>query len=268
MRTMVVGVDGSDASLIALEWAAAIARPANVSLVVANAFTPVQSEKPPGVLERLLDEQRTVVESWCTDRLAGIPHQLDISQGDPRHRLLEAVDRHGADLLVVSTTGASGAEPGVLQLGSVAEFLARNAKVPLALIPPASPAVLTRALVAVDGSAHSRAAAAWLARASLRDGQAIDVVAVHVDEGEPIDVDDAARPLGELGVTFEPLVVSHDDAAEGILEAARSTGADLVVVGMRGANPVLDLRLGGVAFDVLRQADRPLVLVPPSASVA
>jgi nucleotide-binding universal stress UspA family protein len=63
-------------------------------------------------------------------------------------------------------------------------------------------------------------------------------------------------------------VVSHDDAAEGILEAARSTGADLVVVGMRGANPVLDLRLGGVAFDVLRQADRPLVLVPPSASVA
>jgi hypothetical protein len=31
---------------------------------------------------------------------------------------------------------------------------------------------------------------------------------------------------------------------------------------------VLDLRLGGVAFDVLRQADRPLVLVPPSASVA
>jgi nucleotide-binding universal stress UspA family protein len=268
MRTMVVGVDGSSASLSALEWAAAVATTTNVSLVVANAFTPVQSEKPPGVLERLLDEQRIVVESWCTDRLDGIPHQLDISQGDPRDRLLEAVDRHGGDLLVVSTTGASGAEPGLLQLGSVAEFLARNAKVPLALIPPDSPATTTRALVAVDGSAPSRAAAAWLARTRLGGGEAIDVVAVHVDEGEPIDVHDAARPLGEQGVPFDQLVVSHDDPADGILEAARSTGSDLVVVGMRGANPVLDLRLGGVAFEVLRQTDRPLVLVPPPGSAA
>jgi nucleotide-binding universal stress UspA family protein len=268
MRTMVVGVDGSVASLTALDWAAAIATASHASLVVVNAFTPVQSEKPPGVLERLIAEQRAVVDSWCGDRLTDIPHQIDVSQGDPRDRLLEAVDHHGADLLVVSSTGASGAEPGLLRLGSVAEYLARNAKIPLAVIPPDSPTAVRRAVVAVDGSEHSRAAAAWLARASLRDGQEFEVVAVHVDEGDdPIDLDDAARPLGEGGVAFDPLLVSHDDAATGILEAARSSGADLVVVGMRGANPVLDLRLGGVAFEVLRETTLPLVLVPPVSSV-
>lgn len=279
MRTIIVGVDGSDASLTALEWAAAISRAAEAPLVVVNAFTPVQSEKPPGVLERLLAEQRHRVETWYAGMLDDLPHDLEIVEGDPQDRLAEAADRHDADLLVVSSTGASGASPGLLRLGSVAEYLARHARIPLLIVPPESRPAFGRAVVAVDGSEHSKSAAAWVAAIGQLGPEPTQIVAVNVDDGSELDdargaetdretrlrllTTDWVSPLVERGVPFEPVIVGDEAPADGILDVARRTDADLVVAGMRGAGGVIGLRLGGVAFKVLRQTTLPLVLVPP-----
>jgi nucleotide-binding universal stress UspA family protein len=266
----------------ALQWAADLARRTHGRLIALHAFVPEQSEKPPGVLERLRDERLEEVRAWCLEALEDCPHQVEVAlelvEGDPRELLVDATERHGADLLVVATTGASGASPGLLQLGSVAEYAARNASVPLAVIPPDGPAHVERAVIAVDGSDHSRSAARWLAVLDrLCDG--LDVVAVSVDEGgglfggEPTEPwadarkdvlrHEWVRDLEEQGIEFDSVVVDGMPAAEGILHAARRANADVVVLGMRGAGGFTGLRLGGVAFKVIRQTSLPVVLVPP-----
>lgn len=49
--------------------------------------------------------------------------------------------------------------------------------------------------------------------------------------------------------------------AEAIVRRAREVGADLILLGTRGLNPVRELVLGSVAKLVLEQADCPVVVV-------
>lgn len=268
MRHIVVGVDGSRQSVQALAWSAALARPMNAEIIAVNAYRPVQSEMRPGYFERLKQEQAHRLEGWCSDVLAGVRHQLEVVDGDPRAGLLAAAGRHHADLLVVATTGSSGKSHGFLHLGSVAEYLAHHAGVALALVPDSASAHVERVVVAVDGSEHSQAAERWLA--TIAAVIPMSIVAVGVAEpGFPDMVTeqdvrgDWTTSLSEKEIAFEPIIARETPAADGILRAATDHDADLVVLGMRGAGGFSELRLGGVAFKVIHRAGMPVVLVPP-----
>lgn len=65
-----------------------------------------------------------------------------------------------------------------------------------------------------------------------------------------------AHPISEVAIK------EGDDVADMVLEQARSSAADLVLMGSRGEGVLVGLLFGSVVHDMVRQARIPLLLVP------
>jgi nucleotide-binding universal stress UspA family protein len=281
MRRILVGVDGSEASLEALAWAAMVARASGAQVVAVNGLVFPYSEIKPETSQRLRTEQAEQLAVWASPLLADVPHELEVRPGDPRDTIPAAARDHDVDLVVVASSGATGRTPGFLHLGSVAEYLAHHVERPLAIIAPKPSGQLARIVVAVDGSEHSRAAVRWAADLAAAE---VEVTAVAVAEPRsPIaeDADDAddevwrraaeevvradwAEPLRALERAADVVVAREGNVPEAILETAAAEQADVLVLGARGLGGFTGLRAGGVALAVVHRAELPVILVPPA----
>lgn len=63
------------------------------------------------------------------------------------------------------------------------------------------------------------------------------------------------------GVTFDSLVVEDHQAAKGIVDAALSCGADLIVMGSHGRSGLAKMVLGSVAAKVLALSQVPVLII-------
>jgi nucleotide-binding universal stress UspA family protein len=93
----------------------------------------------------------------------------------------------------------------------------------------------------------------------------------YVEEGR-IVCNDAQERMTRAGVTGTPRSVEAElgieDVAQRIERTAADWHADLIVMGTHGRRGVQRLVLGSVAERVLRNAHRPVLLVPARAAVA
>ena len=112
--------------------------------------------------------------------------------------------------------------------------------------------------------------------AELASGATVTVVsAVHVlpsvgraaAQVNPDEIAERRRELGEAkellagrGVSAN-VVETHGDPAEAIVEAAKEHGADLVIVGTRGANLASRVLLGSVSTKVVHEAPCDVLVV-------
>jgi nucleotide-binding universal stress UspA family protein len=278
MKHVVVGADGSEGAADAMRWASRLAARHGAELVVMTGFQPVDSELRPGRLETLVARQEQELTSWCEEaELDEAPVRTIVEHGDPGPALLAVAEREGADLIVVGRVGRS-AGPGLLHLGSMAEWLAHHVDRPVAILSEGASLTIDHVLVAVDGSDGSRAAVEWVRDLAVGSDMRVAVASVDetVDEWTPDDsrdawrqdverliLDDYAAGLVGTGVDVDAVALHGTDVADVLLQAARERGSDLVVVGARGLGGLTGLRIGGVALKTLHRADRPVVLVPP-----
>jgi nucleotide-binding universal stress UspA family protein len=173
--------------------------------------------------------------------------------------LREAPDH---DLLVV------GSHPvtrfGGIALGDVAATLAHRCKAPLLIAAPADSvaAFPKRIAVAIDGAGEpGRPLEVAIAIARAHDA---DLQVVHVPDGDgPAERHElalaSARIVARMGT--EPVVQTpKGPAADGIVRAARSSGASLLVLGHRGLKGLR--ALGSVSERVVQAAPCSVLLVP------
>ena len=125
--TILVGIDGSEASKKALCWAAHQATLAHARLRVVTAwYLHVGYEFPPMAPISYEEPARRALETTTLEVLGssfGRPVETQLKQGHPRQVLVEA--SADADLLVVGSRGLGGL-PGML-LGSVSSYCVRHA---------------------------------------------------------------------------------------------------------------------------------------------
>lgn len=127
-------------------------------------------------------------------------------------------------------------------------------------------------LLAVDGSEHSERATA--AAADLATKSASTVYVLHVHEAglvAPVEtnteakviVDQAMKQLEADGVqvTGDAVSARSGSIAPTIIEAARSLGSDLIVMGTRGLSDFSGLLVGSIAHKVIQHADCPVLVV-------
>lgn len=135
MTEIVVGVDGSDASARALEWAVGEARPrkAEIRVVTAWSFPALAALPLPGPnWEELQETARAGADQVLADvDAAGLPVTAHLAQGRPAEALVNAAA--GADLLVVGTHGRGPLAGAVL--GSVSAACAAHARCPVMVVP-------------------------------------------------------------------------------------------------------------------------------------
>jgi nucleotide-binding universal stress UspA family protein len=271
---ILVGVDGSEASLDALRWAVGLADRAGGKVTAVHAFAPGAAELSPDYATVLRAEAERRLTGWCAAATRPGSVESLMVDGDP-DALLSAAAEH-ADLLVVGTSGAGGFAD--LHLGSVAHHLAHHTIVPLAIVPTSAAGhPVKRLVVGVDGSAGSAAAVAFCA--TLAPLLTATVVAVYADEPfvEWVSGSSARRwrqsaegevrrwvtPIEDNGVLVAVDIDRDIHPVAALCRAIEAEPDTLAVVGTRGLGGISGMRLGRVPIQLVHHTGAAVVMVPP-----
>ena len=248
-------------------------------------------EAPPGMdtefqvnqvyLEELQKEAGKVVDRVAGEAgRCGVETRVSISRGMPIEHINESARTMKNDLIVMGTRGRTGLAH--VLLGSTAEGVVRGAPCPVLTVRSVAaqqPVRVTRILVAVDFSDCSLEAMEYTVQAAKEFSASVTIL--HVVEPASYGLDftlshagDAQRTtealekrLGEFTALFkgQGIAAGHQlkSGAPGVVipDAARSAGADLVVMGTHGRRGFSHLVSGSVAEAVLRDAPCPVLTV-------
>lgn len=286
--SILVGIDGSADSDIALAWAAEQARLEHRPLVTlyaadgAAAFSRVWTD---GVaidhaqLMRDVEAQghrlvEKVVER-AQELAPGVEVRSLVTLSDARRALLEAAEY--ASLLVLGSRGRGPVE--ALLMGSVSTATSRHASCPVVVLRPGAENHLGGIVVGLDGRASSRPVLDFaFSEASLR-GKPLTVLHTRPDQiamayglhvnADTGEVEEASRALAEAvagyGEKFPEVEVTRTLRGEEVDRALLTADAEasLIVVGRRAGGLLASIHTGA-AIAVLEHAATAVAIVPTS----
>ncbi len=141
IREIVVGVDGSEHSEAALEWAVRMARGMGSKVTAVHAlYVPMYFPQPYGVPVQFDEEWRKAMRdefegNWCRAlKTSGVEYRALMEDGRPASVISSVAERMDADVIVVGRRGRSAI--GELLLGSVSHELAIHSKRPVLIVEP------------------------------------------------------------------------------------------------------------------------------------
>lgn len=277
-RLIAVGVDGSRASLFALDWAVetAAARGVPVVAVIAKPVTRTRGREPVGTDEqrdRAADEHASRIRLDVEHRTQGAAVTIEERQGGPVEVMLAM--SASADLLVV------GARPhrnwrGVLNT-PIADQLAAHTRVPLCIVPDRPGPKLGRILVALAAGGND-ATISFAADEAHRRDAAVRVLSTWQYPRDTTATSPELAGLLEHGARAaaaeavgqmrrrQPTVAVDSVVRFGpaVAELAALAGpADLVVVGTHGRRGGFgSLLTGSSPANVLHRVGTPVIVVP------
>ena len=285
-RGVVVGVDGSAASKVAVDWAARDAALRTVPLTLVNVLDPPvvytfpRTQIPREYLEWQQDEGRKVLDDALkivedsTRQKGSIDVSSELMIGPPVSTLIDL--SKDAEMVVVGSRGR-GAMARLL-LGSVSTGLVHHAHCPVAIIHDDNPLMpypsQAPVLVGIDGSPASELATAIaFDEASWRG---VELVALHAWSDTEVfgfpDLDwstvqsQAEELLAERLAGWQERypdvnvrrIVVRDRPAHQLVQQSES--AQLVVVGSHGRGGFTGMLLGSVSTAVVHAARTPVIV--------
>lgn len=286
---LVVGVDGSDASLLAVDWAVdeAVRHGLPLRLVHASRWEHYERAVPLNDLSR--PPLRVFAEGLVSSaaeraerRAPGVKVITDIVAADAADALLGEA---GNAFALVTGSRGRGELAGLL-LGSVGLTVAARAQSPVVVVRGDKAALAAsheRVLLGAGDPVTGAGAVRFAFREAEARGCVLDVVRawrcpVHEGADDPTLAEQPARRHEEqasalLDELLRDAVADHPDVrvrrvtVEGPAHTVlvrRSGAADLVVVGARRRHGHLGLQLGRVSHTLLHHADCPVAVVPES----
>lgn len=287
-RGMVVGIDGSDASNSALQWAAARTgefgplRPVYAWNYPVTAFapTPFAAAAVPPVDE--MEAAAREAAATCVGDLGEVDHDVpDVRRGDPGTVLVDVA--RDAELLVVGTRSRGPVRSNVL--GSVGRHCADHSPVPLVIVPhrdaPVPLPASERIVVGVDGSEHSLDALRWAITHAAPDAEISAITAWQTPIDGPIfygvnrfDIralkagaqatvnETADKVCAEMGVDPGRVIRQIAEGDPRWVLLSRSDVSDLVVLGQRGRTGLPHLFLGSTTTALIHRPHCPIAVIP------
>lgn len=293
LEHVVVGVDFSEGSAVALEVALGLARQAGAQLTVVHIDGPELPRQSWPMFfaiawDDALKNARSQVDKALRSMLAraGVEGEAWVSArsevGDPSRRLVELAQELDAGLLVVSASSKTTLEQALL--GTTAREVVDAAQMPVWVVRRAPTPGRVRVLVGVDGQRCSQKALVWARAQAERDGATLEVAHVYRDPGaarlftvasdEERDryramLRDEARvqldaaideALGE-GVLGVERTLLTGKPAEALAAQASASVADVLVVGTHGESLLHAMFVGSTARRVLEAAPCDVVVI-------
>ncbi|MDP3700484.1 MAG: universal stress protein [Hylemonella sp.] len=141
---ILVPVDGSEISLDAVRYAVRLQREGlRASVVLANVQEPASLYEMVvahdiGVIERVSAEAgaHALAPAEALLREAGVSFESEVDRGDPAHTLVDILERHGCDLVVMGARGLGSMRSALL--GSVSHEMLHAAGVAVMIVKSAA----------------------------------------------------------------------------------------------------------------------------------
>jgi len=268
-QTIVYPTDFSDISVEAFAHALRIAliMKSKLYLVhIAESENPDEQDDFPHVrrtLERWHLLKANEPSAAVADKLGIKVAKIGLTRQDPPRGLLRFLNRHPTDLLVLATHGRDGLAHWLR--GSVAEELARAARLPTLFLPPTAAGFvepsngnlhLSRVLVPVDHSPPPSEALDTIHEfIGPMNEQGATIELMHVGKTEP--------PIRRVADgTRIPVTMRAGDVVSTILQVADEQKADLIAMPTAGRYGFPDAVRGSTTERVLRHAPCPVLSVP------
>jgi nucleotide-binding universal stress UspA family protein len=265
LGTVLCAVDTSSAAKAVLYTAAGLAAHPGSRLVVLRVEDRLKSEHDKKAAQVALDEfARETIPGWIGYRQET---ELITTSGDPAKTILAIAEERGANLVVMGTHSRHGLAR--MLFGSVTASVLKMTKVPVAVVPPSGPELISlmdraavphlgSVLVPVElhgGSARQLAFASILSIASDREITLLHAIPPKADSAEPL------QKLREMAGLLDShsgvvAVVTHGPVVHVILDRQKRCGAGVVVLGRDAASP------GHIAFELLEKTRAVVVFVP------
>ncbi|HEY0304563.1 MAG TPA: universal stress protein [Longimicrobiales bacterium] len=261
IRTILAATDLTETMLPALQTGVRLARLTDARLHIVHT-----TER--AIPESLLDEHMQAAGIRGDEGIEG-----RILVGPPGALITQEAARLTADVILLGPH-----RPHHTRLGSTAYRVVYGAQIPCLMLPVPLSLPLRNVLVPLDISETARGALAvaitWTSALRQRGAEANTtcLTALHVaaEDDDGLDgivekeVEQVRRPFGSaIGVKIDCVVEAGTPAAI-ILRHAQQDAADMIVMATRGREPQ-KAALGSVSHEVVINADRPVLLVPPGA---
>jgi nucleotide-binding universal stress UspA family protein len=277
-KKLLVPLDGTAQSAVALPLARTIARATGAAVILVQVVPPEMVGAGAAVRTARKTLPNVAYELGAGDlRVAAVVREA----AAPSEAILEVIRERSADLVIMVTHGRGGMARALH--GSVAQRILAESPVPVLLLRPGGHRVtrIQRLLVPVDGTPQAALAlglAVPLAKAMGAQITILQVVPPRAQfaalEGEIMELvwdEDAlthaehyvsglAAPLQRAGMMVEGRAVLGRPS-ETIVRTAAEVEADVIVMSTHARTGAARAVLGSTADEMVRHADRPVLLV-------
>jgi nucleotide-binding universal stress UspA family protein len=256
IKQILFATDFTPSCVAALPWVRSIARQYGATVYITHVLPPApHTSVPMDVMSEELVQTRRNAEIQMkqflsSDLLNGIQHATMIERGEPTAVIEAAVKAYEIDLVVVGTHGRGGVSH--LFAGSVAETIFRDVKCPVLTVGPGAHArgirnaPIDSIIFATDFSVGSLHALPYAISMATQGGAALTLLHACNDIGTTPylfeqEIVEAQKKLATLvpsdvALAHKPqCVVTVGSPADGIIKAAESKQAHLIVMGAHRA---------------------------------
>jgi nucleotide-binding universal stress UspA family protein len=272
-KRILVPTDGSEAAVVAMRFAIALARKHHATLLGLHVVDIKRLEGPllrdlaaslgtapyvnyQGSIAMILDERGqaalTVLQEACES--AGVSCETSLVTGIVPRAIVENSEL--ADLIVM---GRGGEHAQWLEglVGATTEAVIRRATRPVLVTGTETPGS-SRFLVAYDGSRHAREALRAAVAIAAAWHMPFHLLVVGDDQARSV-LDEARKYVQthEVDVQYE---LRQGDPGETILNYAREIQADLMVMGAYGHSKVREMVVGSTTTTVINHSPCPVLL--------
>jgi nucleotide-binding universal stress UspA family protein len=266
-ESLLACTDGSDEGQNAVTQALSLAQACGSKLCVVQVVEIVpEFEAVAPDLRACLEEeiQRQKAATASQAALQGVQLDYRIRHSlSPFAAIIAEVEEIQPDLIILGRYGRTGLVR--LFMGSVTARLIGLTPVNVLVVPREASLAFRHLLIAADGSEFSRAALTEAIAMAARAKAELFGVAVAREEGEILEAQEIVHQMltaaNQAGVSFQGFSPQGLAADNGIIQVARETRADLIIVGSHGRTGFQRLLMGSVTERVIGQAPCPVLVV-------
>jgi nucleotide-binding universal stress UspA family protein len=283
LTRIMVMTDFSDVSDLALQYALAIARRYDARIYLTHIISPDSYQlAEPGLAEITYQKLRQAAEQGIagilvSGRLRGVAHEVLVQEGNIWLTVERLVKEHEIDLVVTGTHGRGNMKK--MLIGSVAEEIFRQAGCPVLTVGPGvkgeAPREVDLQNILFATNFGQEAASAAEYAFSLAQEHGARVTVLHVIEETKAYTKESEDRVREINIQrmkkFVPpesanwcrteFRVTFGAAVKEILQEARETNAQLIVMGAKTRRNFAGHAPLTTAYDVVAKANCPVLTI-------
>ncbi|MDZ7627565.1 MAG: universal stress protein [Parvularculaceae bacterium] len=280
-RHILASTDFSKRSAIAIERALALAELQGASVTVVHV---IDEDQPTTMIEAARREAEILIAPMSGQR-GGVTIDHAIRVGDPHEAINQAAEEAGADLVVFGAHRQAGLRKAFL--GTTAERAIRRSRVPALVVRNVGVGPYRKPVCALDLIHQDFNPWRGASALSIMDEAAGSILFAY--ESGSLDLlrkankdigglenylraereavlPSVAKAMTDLGLKPEQahLLTTYFSPAETILDFAKRTNSDLIIVGSHQKSAIDRLMLGSVSGAVLTRSEIDVLIVPPA----